>query len=532
MSELSKEELISAYHDGEVTPDEAARAERLLADDPDCRQFYDELRALSSTLKSLPAESLGSEFQEQVLRQAERRMLSPSESTSSPSTDFSRFTRWLRPLSYSAAAIAAALVIMVLFPDDGANIATVAEHPDSDKVSADGERTSGFISADGAAAAPPSLDDTTILRDSLELAPETRPESAVMSKQGGERPERGGRAGTAVDTLITSELGDEAPLDDGELLIVHLDAPRSAVATGKFETLLASNGIVAERLARDDPRSPTLAGEVDADTAETGDVEVIFVEATRSQVEQTLVSLAKKATDYRNLTVDPAPEVMWQQLLPQQFNSVAASSQEGQESELREQEELLAAPARDLASKSAFDNIPRDDDPLAQDSAPADVAEIQQNHSYNTGRARRVDRNEIANFADEANNYRYPRVQQALNYTPQPFSAQAVGEAPSLQLQRDAGKMRRDPRQRSATEAQSPAPPQPVRGTADRTAEPEASVIVGVDKEMDDAFRTQPDESRVRALFFLRVQNPPASPTTSDEPVEPNDAATPAETPP
>ena len=50
MNNVPDNELLSAYLDGEVTAEQQADVERLLAANPAARQLLDELRALSSTL--------------------------------------------------------------------------------------------------------------------------------------------------------------------------------------------------------------------------------------------------------------------------------------------------------------------------------------------------------------------------------------------------------------------------------------------------------------------------------------------------
>jgi hypothetical protein len=82
MSDVPENELFSAYLDGELTAEEQADMEKLLAESPRARQLMEEMRALSSTLQSLPVHRLEENLSERILRQAERRML--SEPPSSP----------------------------------------------------------------------------------------------------------------------------------------------------------------------------------------------------------------------------------------------------------------------------------------------------------------------------------------------------------------------------------------------------------------------------------------------------------------
>jgi hypothetical protein len=131
MKDLPENELLSAYLDGELTADEQARVEQLLAQNAAARQLLDELRALSATLQSLPARKLEEDLGPEVLRIAERRMLaespealqaaepSPGETTAETPLWRMIVRRALQPrnLLWPAIAVAAAILIMVMNPD-------------------------------------------------------------------------------------------------------------------------------------------------------------------------------------------------------------------------------------------------------------------------------------------------------------------------------------------------------------------------------------------------------------------------------
>ncbi|MGD9648239.1 MAG: zf-HC2 domain-containing protein, partial [Pirellulales bacterium] len=67
------QERLSAYLDGELSADEQARVEQLLADEPAARQLLDELRAVSTTLQSLPRAPVPGDLAADVLREIEAR---------------------------------------------------------------------------------------------------------------------------------------------------------------------------------------------------------------------------------------------------------------------------------------------------------------------------------------------------------------------------------------------------------------------------------------------------------------------------
>ena len=123
-------ELFSAYLDGELTAEDQAKVERLLATSPAARQLLDELRALSSTLQDMPQYKLGEDISEQVLRKAERQILTrsaPPEEQPSATPRRPIFGRSLdsRMLFWPAAAVAVALMLMLFGPQqpDGPNVA-------------------------------------------------------------------------------------------------------------------------------------------------------------------------------------------------------------------------------------------------------------------------------------------------------------------------------------------------------------------------------------------------------------------------
>ncbi len=65
------EELLSCYLDGEVTPEERERVERLLRSDPEARRRLEELRWVRDALRALPARPLPEDLVPAILHRAE-----------------------------------------------------------------------------------------------------------------------------------------------------------------------------------------------------------------------------------------------------------------------------------------------------------------------------------------------------------------------------------------------------------------------------------------------------------------------------
>ncbi len=122
MPDLLQNELLSAYLDGELTAAEQAQVERLLSADPDAARLLEELRSLSVELQELPRQTVGEDLSVQVLRVAERRMLTegdPGSATSTPAAprlpETSFFRRFLirRTVVWTSLAVAVAVAISI-----------------------------------------------------------------------------------------------------------------------------------------------------------------------------------------------------------------------------------------------------------------------------------------------------------------------------------------------------------------------------------------------------------------------------------
>jgi len=122
MTDLPRDELLSAYLDAELSAEERARAERLLAEDATARQRLEELRAVSEAVRGLPTEELGEDLSERILQLAERQMLSgrqaaPGEPPVVPGrVTWQAIGRRLlnrRALAWSSAVVVVALLIAV-----------------------------------------------------------------------------------------------------------------------------------------------------------------------------------------------------------------------------------------------------------------------------------------------------------------------------------------------------------------------------------------------------------------------------------
>lgn len=121
MNRPSENELLSAYLDGELGPQERQEVDRLLAADAEARQTLADFRALRAALQALPAERLEPGFRDRVLRLAEHRMLAeplvvgPAELRPVAGQWKRLAGRLLRPRNLLWPVVAAAAALMIVF---------------------------------------------------------------------------------------------------------------------------------------------------------------------------------------------------------------------------------------------------------------------------------------------------------------------------------------------------------------------------------------------------------------------------------
>ena len=216
MKNVPENELFSAYLDGELTADEQAQIERLLATSPAARQLMDELRALSSTLQALPQHKLDEDLSERVLRLAERRMLSEPVSPESrhdlPSPHRIPWRPILRrvfkPRNLLWPALAVAVAIFLMMTDSG-------RFPPADhrEVVLAPETADEATGTSGPAVLGEALEGLAEAEESAESPPETFYKDGPLDAL----VERGGRAGEVAAPVqpVAPEPEDLAGFVDG-----------------------------------------------------------------------------------------------------------------------------------------------------------------------------------------------------------------------------------------------------------------------------------------------------------------------------
>jgi hypothetical protein len=287
MKDYSQNELLSAYLDGELTVEQRAKVEEMLATSPAARQLLDELRLLCKTLKSLPRHKLGVNLTESVLRDAEHRMLTESTDTddlsnniepgvgSEADTSFSeplrkRLIRRMknpRVWVWEAVIVAVVLLLMVYNPNQDQNqkAQPIANHDQSIAMTTKDVAESispaeppsmqaarPIALADGLATSTSGIANKEANKDSLVVSEgiNTSGKPAVKSeldssdiakkREAASRDLTGGMQNEIIDGVKTKD----AEQSLGKLLVVHCAITPDAIKNQAFDKLLAENGIV------------------------------------------------------------------------------------------------------------------------------------------------------------------------------------------------------------------------------------------------------------------------------------------------
>lgn len=128
MNHKPTNDLISAYHDGELSAAERAEVEQLLATSPAARAELESYQSLSGLLREAGRPTLSADLTPAVMQMIEQRMLLPETATRPERKTRSGqvWTRW----AVLIAAVAAGLIVAVqVAPRHPAQVPAVVQHP-------------------------------------------------------------------------------------------------------------------------------------------------------------------------------------------------------------------------------------------------------------------------------------------------------------------------------------------------------------------------------------------------------------------
>ena len=326
MTDPLHDEMLSAYLDGELSAEEQAEVERRLAEEPESRQLLEELRAMSGAIQAMPRHKLGEEFRDQVLRRAERAMLTEPVRPRDEPEDERRATlpigRSLRPLIWAGLTIAAAILLMFYDGNQDADNLRVAKQAPARPSRLPADMEIAAPHEDLAAVAEGRV-ARALRRPTIHVEDEATLESlAAPVEEARSRPLAATRteASEATDTgeIVADAIapgkefpGEELPSEElpgEELLVVQLSLSSEAAESGAFQQLLLNNSISWEE--EEDKREFD-----DAVVPQQDEPGGVLVEASYRQVEQILQDAQAQPTKFLTIAVDPAPADVTQQPL-------------------------------------------------------------------------------------------------------------------------------------------------------------------------------------------------------------------------
>jgi hypothetical protein len=369
------DELLSAYLDDELSPAERSLVEDRLAADPAARLTLEHLRSVSQSVRDLPTETIGRDLRDSILQRAtaSRAVLGPdcdaprnqpsplSKTTCKPpAISIGRTTRgWV----WASAAVAAALLIMVLQPNEErrAGLPHVAQKSEPrteipaplNRQLAENRETLSAVDGESMSvsdalespmpAAPSSGQAHPVDSDRARIA--AAPSAAPATTSGQLDPGR-------VAVQFPEEAAHDMPLAAAppaaehptggataaasQPVVVRVLARRTAVENNVFETLLQKNGVVvvpttngsnnelAAAVGRPEPTSAREQAPADAPSDSntesktneeqilppkqkvTADdsVELVLVDAPPSTIFSCMDALNSDADNYLGISVD------------------------------------------------------------------------------------------------------------------------------------------------------------------------------------------------------------------------------------
>lgn len=213
MTDMNHEQLISDLVDGQLSPEQIERAQRLIAEDADFASLYESLRGQQAMLKSMPKFSLDDGFANRVVEQANAKGLldpkqeSPSEPLlpagsadveAKPKKAVPEFSshNWMAPAIAIASLAAMLLVTLFLVPSLPMNSVAELNVADSAKLELDDvmdEDESSFDESKSGASQSKSF------------------KSFAEQSEAGGAPAPSGKAGDTFDSKGESADGAKAP---------------------------------------------------------------------------------------------------------------------------------------------------------------------------------------------------------------------------------------------------------------------------------------------------------------------------------
>lgn len=289
-------DLLSAFHDGEITAAERAVVEQQLATSADARRELSEIKQVSALLKELPRDRLPSEFPQQVLQAIEREMLIPSQPTDAAETSAAKASRSRRWISAAALLTSAAgLFLLVRALEDGAGRGV-----------SDDQRLASSLTMQSAPAEFAADSPMPMAVDGSRSLDRENEAAAGATSLGGfaNRARVAGGENLYFDqsTLGDAEIGDVIRAiqrtEGDEVAVVYLTVVDRRPGLDNFQLLLTRN-----KIARSEGESEPIASRLAVPSEGADEMQAVLVKADAAQLETALEELRKEKY-LRSLEVD------------------------------------------------------------------------------------------------------------------------------------------------------------------------------------------------------------------------------------
>lgn len=272
--QLHSDDVLSAYLDGECSPQERAEVERRLENSPEFRAELNGLRAVSGLLQELPPLELPTEFAATVMQTAERRMLLP-ERTVTPR----RTTRSKKYVVGSLVASAAAIVVLVIQfyrPQQSVNDLGVGNNNISAlrKVENPKNEVEFVVVENGEVIA--TTDDAAKPQATVESGKRVRTAPKMLANKPGTKPvaDLPHVDSVKLDDLALGQVVEAIDTTGGKISVVKLIAVDRAPGMVAVQKVLTSQSL-------------------DDDEIKSGEMEAVYVQATRDQLLSALREMQK-----------------------------------------------------------------------------------------------------------------------------------------------------------------------------------------------------------------------------------------------
>jgi hypothetical protein len=289
-------ELLSAYYDGEASPEEHAIVERLLETSSEARRELDEIGELSELLHSSPRQSAPVELAPSILNRVEQESLLPSlpDSMKSSSRPHSRLSLATGLLTVATTLLLVVFVVSRPVPDESGS-AQIVQHHNRDQSDESTERSAAIETAEAAPADQSvtggKLVDATGLPETLSA---TESKSDIRSFP---------KSALNEYRLRDVQIGDVIPyfaVAQNQVAVLEVTVIDVQKAVGTTQLLLEGNQILriselnTVRTTRDTLKSDQALKPAIQTQKTTGGLFAVYIESSESQLAETMEQLRRE----------------------------------------------------------------------------------------------------------------------------------------------------------------------------------------------------------------------------------------------